>query len=38
VQAHGDLDSTTALFAIVIAGSLMSDLLSLFGPGREPHA
>ena len=38
VQAHGDLDSTTTLFAIVIAGSLLSDLLSLFGPGREQHA
>jgi hypothetical protein len=38
VQAHGTLDSTTALFAIVIAGSLVSDLISLFAPGREQHA
>jgi hypothetical protein len=38
VQAHGDPDSTTALFAIVIAGSLVSDLLSLFAPGRERRA
>jgi uncharacterized membrane protein SirB2 len=38
VQAHGNLESTTTLFAIVIAGSLVSDLLSLFAPSREQHA
>jgi uncharacterized membrane protein SirB2 len=38
VQAHGDLGGTTALFAVVIAGSLVSDLLSLFAPSREQHA
>ena len=38
VQARGDLDNTTALFAIVIAGSLVSDVISLFAPAPEHPA
>jgi hypothetical protein len=38
VQARGDVDNTTALFAIVIAGSLASDLISLFVPWQEQPA
>jgi hypothetical protein len=35
VQARGGVDNTTALFAIVIAGSLASDVISLFVPWQE---
>jgi hypothetical protein len=38
VQARGDADNTTALFAIVIAGSLASDLISLITPSGERGA
>jgi hypothetical protein len=38
VQARGDADNTTALFAIVIAGSLASDLISLVTPPGERPA
>jgi hypothetical protein len=38
VQARGDADNTTALFAIVIAGSLASDLISLVTPPGERTA
>jgi hypothetical protein len=38
VQARGDADNTTALFAIVIAGSLASDVISLFVPAQEQPA
>jgi hypothetical protein len=35
VQARGGVDNTTALFAVVIAGSLASDLISLIVPWQE---
>jgi hypothetical protein len=38
VQARGDADETAALFAIVIAGSLASDVISLFVRGQEHQA
>lgn len=38
VQALGGSDSATTVFAIVIAGSLASDVLSLFVPGQERGA
>jgi hypothetical protein len=38
VHASGDVDNTTALFAIVIAGSLASDLISLVVPWQEQPA
>jgi hypothetical protein len=38
VQARGEADNTTALFAIVIAGSLASDLISLVTPPGERTA
>jgi hypothetical protein len=38
VQARGDADETAALFAIVIAGSLASDVISLFVRGQDHPA
>jgi Kef-type K+ transport system membrane component KefB len=38
VQARGEADNTATLFAIVIAGSLASDVISLFVRGPEHPA
>lgn len=38
LQALGGAESATTLFAIVIAGSLLSDLVSLFVPGQDQPA